>query len=143
WIGATGGGWVPACVALLTSVPPLGIGGPEGAPTIRTAPGMFGTGAGRNAADRIPGVLALVGGDAEAFAGDGAAGCTLPNGGGVAGRTFPAGGGVDSRTFPNGGGVAGRTFPAGGGGVAGRTLATGRGRVERRPVANRGGARSD
>jgi hypothetical protein len=44
----TGGGCVPACVALLTSVPPLGTGG--GGIMIGTAPGMFGTGAGR--ADR-------------------------------------------------------------------------------------------
>src|SRR5215468_4296646 len=65
--GATGGGGFPACVALLTSVPPLGIGGGGSGITIGTAPGMFGTGAGRTgerppSGECIPGGVGTPGG---------------------------------------------------------------------------------
>jgi hypothetical protein len=42
--GPCAGGGLPASVALLTRVPPLGTGGMSG--MIGTAPGMFGTGSG-------------------------------------------------------------------------------------------------
>lgn len=127
--GITGGGGFPACVALLTSVPPLGTSGPGGAPRIGTAPGMCGTGATRGCEGRTPGPGPLSTGgsvDRALGTGIGVPSGTLAGAGGGDGRAFAAGGDVGGRAPAVGSGVEGLA-PAAGSGIDGGALTAGTG----------------